>query len=127
MDLAAKIVRLREAKGWTSSRLARESGVSRSYLYQLEKGGKAEPSLSVLGRLAQALGVSLAEFGEHEPLVREDDMPRGLEDFFRRRARELGVTKSDLEVLRHTHFRGVQPQDAESWELLFLFLKKWSQ
>lgn len=44
----------------TSSELAEKAGISQSYVIEIESG-KKNPSLEVLGRIARALGVSLAE------------------------------------------------------------------
>lgn len=60
---ASILARLREAQGWTVYRLAQESGVSKQFLAELERGEK-QPSLAVAGKLARALGVGLAAFDE---------------------------------------------------------------
>lgn len=57
---AGRIRRLREKNGYSLSDLAKESGVSRSYLYQIESGA-SEPTVSKARALAVALGVPLAE------------------------------------------------------------------
>ncbi|MBE0558077.1 MAG: helix-turn-helix transcriptional regulator, partial [Proteobacteria bacterium] len=62
MRLGEKIIHLREAKSWSTGQLAEASGVSRAYLWQLESGGKDNPSFEVLERLARSLGVGVAEF-----------------------------------------------------------------
>jgi len=64
MSLGERIRRLRTARGWSSGELSRESDVSRAYLWQLETGGKENPSFDVLEKLANALGVSVSEFSE---------------------------------------------------------------
>ena len=128
MVLGTKIKQLRMARGWSSVQLSEESGVSRAYLWQLERGGKEHPSLQILEKLAKALGVTVAEFSD----VSQDQssgkpLPPGLTAFIQKRGKELGVTKGDADVLGGIHFRGVQPQDPADWELLFLFLKKWAR
>ncbi len=50
----------REANGWTQTRLADESGVSQTYISELE-AGKYSPNLSILRKLAYALGVPINE------------------------------------------------------------------
>jgi len=68
MDLrdvfALNLRRLRHAKGLSQDDLAYEAEVSRSYLSQLEKGGKTGfyASLRIIGRLADVLKVDPAEF-----------------------------------------------------------------
>jgi transcriptional regulator with XRE-family HTH domain len=56
----AALRRLRESKGWTAYRLAKESDVSQITLARLEAGGR-DPQLSTLVKLADALGVTLDE------------------------------------------------------------------
>jgi transcriptional regulator with XRE-family HTH domain len=128
MSLGERIRRLRTARGWSSGQLSKESDVSRAYLWQLETGGKENPSLDVLQRLANALGVSVSEFSEaSEDFSTESRLPPGLEEFVCLKKKALGVTKTDIEVMRNIHFRGRQPEDPEDWELLYLFLRKWAQ
>ncbi len=126
MPLGEKLRILRTAKGWSSGKLAEESGVSRAYLWQLETGGKDNPSFDVLAKLASTLGVSVSEFTEEdEELTEQEPLPQALVDFVRARGQALGVRKTDLEVMKGIHFRGAQPDNPEDWELMFLFLKKW--
>ncbi|MFV8826790.1 helix-turn-helix domain-containing protein [Alkalihalobacterium sp. APHAB7] len=50
---------LRRKKGLSLDRLSELSGVSKSYLSYIERGLQTNPSLSVLEKMAQALGVEL--------------------------------------------------------------------
>ena len=128
MPLGEKIRKLRTARGWSSGELSKESGVSRAYLWQLETDGKGNPSFDVLQKLANALGVSVSEFGEaSEDFSANIPLPPGLEEFVSQKKKALRITKTDIEVMRNTHFRGRRPEDPEDWELLYLFLKKWAQ
>ena len=126
MRLGEKIVHLREAKGWSTGKLCEESGVSRAYLWQLETGGKDNPSFEVLEKLARALGVNVSEFSAGaQQTASPGELPPGLQEFFTSRGAHLGVRSSDIEVMRNVNFRGEQPKKPEDWELLFLFLQKW--
>jgi len=126
MDLGKKIKALRSAKDWSTNRLADESGVSRAYVWQLETGGKVEPSFSIIEKLARALGVCVSEFCEEDQdSPTEAELPAGLREFVQAKKKEHGITKADIGVMRNTHFRGKQPDSPEDWELLFLFLRKW--
>jgi transcriptional regulator with XRE-family HTH domain len=55
-----EITKLRKARGWSLSRLARESGLSRQGLTFIEEGYSREPTTPSLRALAGALGVPLA-------------------------------------------------------------------
>jgi transcriptional regulator with XRE-family HTH domain len=52
--------RFRKARGLTYDALAKRSSVSKGMLVEIEKG-RANPSIAIVCRLANALGVSLAE------------------------------------------------------------------
>ena len=54
-----RLNQLRRQAGITMTELARRSGLSQGYISRLEMG-QSTPSLRVLARLAQALGVPLA-------------------------------------------------------------------
>ena len=60
---ALNLRRLRHAKGLSQDDLAYEAEVSRSYLSQLEKGGKVGfyASLKIIDKLAEVLQVDAAE------------------------------------------------------------------
>ncbi len=129
MFLGEKIRKLRAARGWSSGRLAQESGISRGYLWQLEENPDKRPSVDILQKLAHTLGVPVSEFIEEpgQKSVASPATPPGLAEFVKTRGTALSVTPTDIEVMRNVHFRGVQPKDPEDWELLFLFLRKWAR
>ncbi|MGB1236748.1 MAG: helix-turn-helix domain-containing protein [Pseudomonadales bacterium] len=76
--LCEKVKGLRKAKGWTLERLAEVSGVSRSMLSQIERG-RANPTLAVACRIAQAFSISVGELvdepwtGSAIEVIRRDD------------------------------------------------------
>jgi transcriptional regulator with XRE-family HTH domain len=70
LKLAADVRRLRKAKGLSQEALALVADVDRTYVSQLERC-VANPSLVILQRIAQALGVSLA-IEWHETAVGSD-------------------------------------------------------
>jgi len=53
--------RIREKRGWSQARLARESGVNRATINTAEQG-KRSPGIGTLGRLADALEVGVGDF-----------------------------------------------------------------
>jgi transcriptional regulator with XRE-family HTH domain len=70
--LAQRVRALREERGWTRERLAKEAGVQPSTLARLEGGGAIQPSFFTVGGVAEALGVSLDE------LLRQSRVSPGL-------------------------------------------------
>jgi transcriptional regulator with XRE-family HTH domain len=47
----------REARGLTQEQVAKQAQLTKNYITMLESGARKSPSLSVLKRLARALGV----------------------------------------------------------------------
>jgi len=62
--LSRVIQQLRESKGMSQRALAAKAKVTQGYIAQLEAGGKKNPSLAVLARIAKALGVPVTELLE---------------------------------------------------------------
>jgi transcriptional regulator with XRE-family HTH domain len=65
VDLASRLKYLRTTRGMSVRSLAKEAGVTASFIYQIENK-EAAPSLSTLKRIAKALEVSASFFIEDE-------------------------------------------------------------
>jgi transcriptional regulator with XRE-family HTH domain len=74
--LALKIATLRRGRRLSLDALARRSGVSKGMLVQIE-GGRANPSIGILCRVAAALGVAVAELVEVHDLSPVRIVPAG--------------------------------------------------
>ncbi len=59
-----RLKELRLSKNITQIRIAKDSGLSQSYINELESGKKTNPTIQTLEKLAKALGVSIAELTE---------------------------------------------------------------
>jgi len=59
-ELGERIRELRKKKGLSQLRLAYRAEISKTYLSDLERG-KRNPSIGLLLRIAEALGVSLTD------------------------------------------------------------------
>ncbi|MEU5380552.1 DUF488 family protein [Streptomyces sp. NPDC005968] len=70
-ELARKIRALREARGWTRERLAKEAGLHTRTLVRLESEGPVQPGFFTVGRLAAALEVSLDDLFHGAGRIRE--------------------------------------------------------
>lgn len=74
-NLARRLRDLRQAAGLTQSELATRAGISRAYLAALERGWSSatkappHPSRQLLGSIAHALGVSLADLRGQQPTL----------------------------------------------------------
>lgn len=62
MMLGESIKRIRNSKGIGLNEAAKKSGISGSYLSDIENGKKKNPSMSVLETLAGVLGVNVSDF-----------------------------------------------------------------
>src|SRR5512141_3112971 len=69
-EVGATLQRLRLARGLTLEDLSRIAGVSKSMLSQIE-GEKANPTIAITWRLANALGVQIGELLSSETRVAE--------------------------------------------------------
>lgn len=91
-DVGRRLAELRRSRDWPLELLAEKSGVSRATLSRIERGDTS-PTAAVLGQLARAFELTMAElFGydgpAYEPLIRREDQPvwRDPETGFRRRS-----------------------------------------
>ncbi len=62
--LGVLVKQLREAKGLTQAELAEKAAISREYVALMESGGRANPTMDVLKRLAKALKVTVGDLLE---------------------------------------------------------------
>jgi len=125
--LGARLTDLRERSDLSLGDLAEITGVSKGYLSQLERGEKANPSVDVLGKLAQGLGTQVSELlGEETPGAKGRlKLPRGLEDLLQEaETRGSPVPPEDVNMLRHIRYRGRRPTTKEDWALLYDFIRR---
>jgi transcriptional regulator with XRE-family HTH domain len=59
--LRQRIRELRQARGYTQEQLAHRAGLGEKYLQNLEAGRRANPSMDVLNKVAEALEVHMLE------------------------------------------------------------------
>lgn len=65
MDILQRIIYLRDARGWTDYRLAKEAGIPQSTIANLYKRANA-PAVPTLEALCRAFGISLSQFFAEE-------------------------------------------------------------
>ncbi len=128
MRLAEKLRKLREEKGLSLDELATKANISKTYLWELERdsAGTKKPSADVLLRVANALSTTLAELMSLDTVMVQDapvQLPPSLAEFRdRMQAQKTPLTLDDLRDLAVMKFRGGQPQTADEWHQLYLFL-----
>jgi transcriptional regulator with XRE-family HTH domain len=72
MNLSRRIRDLRYAKGWGPDELASRAKISRTALYQIERGNTSKPQAGTLRRISRALGVPLENLLETTPVSTGD-------------------------------------------------------
>jgi transcriptional regulator with XRE-family HTH domain len=72
MELAKRIRDLRYAKGWGPDELASRAKISRTALYQIERGNTSKPQAGTLRRISRALGVPLEILLNMEPITHHE-------------------------------------------------------
>jgi transcriptional regulator with XRE-family HTH domain len=79
MNLSRRIRDLRYAKGWGPDELASRAKISRTALYQIERGNTSKPQAGTLRRISRALGVPLENLLETTPVSTGDSEPMSAE------------------------------------------------
>ena len=107
-NVGQRLRQLRESFGVTRSQLESRSGVSRSYIFYVEKG-RHLPSLRTLEKLSGSLGVGLKRFfvGSDDEMVLENALVQRISPLVRRLSREQ--QEHILKVLRSISM--VQPHE----------------
>ncbi len=90
--LGEKIKRLRKEKGLTLEELAKESGSSKSYIWELENKNPPRPSGEKVNAIAKELGVT-ADYLLDE--TQDEPTEQGREDVFLRTYRGLDPTTQE--------------------------------
>lgn len=121
----AKIQQLRQSLGLSIRALAKRADVSVAYLSKLEKG-EANPTIGLLGKISDALGVPVDDLLESTSPPRvEEPMPESLAHFiasFHQAFPEL--KQSDWQkALAGVRLRGKYPETDNDWLAIFTSMK----
>lgn len=118
--IGSRIRRHREEKAISLSRLAREAGISKGYLWSLESRPQGDadqrPSAQTLYAIAKALGVTLADL-LGEQLVSDDDRP--IDPTLREFAEQHQLPQADVEMLASIQWRGDRPRSVDRWRFIY--------
>lgn len=120
--IGVRIRNCREERGLSLNALSERANVSKGYLSQLENGGASNPSIDTLGRLADALEMSLEELisDPRAPEAGNKRTPRGLAEFVaERESQGSPLPDEDVEMLRGIFYRGRQARTAADWAFLY--------
>lgn len=118
--VGARIRRYRDQKQTSLSQLARDAGVSKSYLWRLENPPDNEPGQRPSGKtlyaIAKALGVTMSDLlGEELILQRDNPIDPTLRTF----ADEQQLPEADVEMLASIQWRGDRPRTLERWRYIY--------
>lgn len=128
MSLAARLRKLRKDKDLSLEDVAKKAGISKTYLWELERDTSSarKPSADVLIRIANALSTTLADLLSLATVHVQDqpiELPPALREFQKRMAAQNApLSEADLSDLASTKFRGGQPQSVDEWHQLYLLL-----
>ena len=130
MSLSQRLGQARHDAQLTLDQLADESGVSKTYLWELEHDvdGTKRPSADVLLKLAEALKVTIADLLSL-PSVQVNQTKIDLSSSlvaFHRWMKEIHqeLSPEELHDLAAMMFRGAQPKNKEDWYDLYRILKR---
>jgi transcriptional regulator with XRE-family HTH domain len=120
--LGSRIRRLRKEAGLSLSALAERAGVSKGYLWTLEKGEtKTRPSGQTLHRIAKALGTTIADLiGRSVEADERPSIPSSLRKF----AEDEKLSDRDVLMLARVNFRGRQPERPEDWAFIWQAIRR---
>ena len=124
-NLASRLRKIRDDRGLSLDDVAGKAGISKTYLWELERdtAGTKKPSADVLLRIAQALSTTLAELLALATVNAPEgpvEIPPSLSEFRARMGDQL--TPRDLQELAAMKFRGTQPQTVDEWHQLYFAL-----
>ena len=130
MSLAERLLQARKDAGLTLEQLADESGLSKTYLWELEHDteGTKKPSADTLMKLVTPLRTTLADL-LNLPSVQVDsqkvEVSKSLREFcdwMKETNREL--LEEEVRDLATMRFRGGQPKTRDDWDDLYRTLKR---
>ncbi|MEN8698504.1 helix-turn-helix domain-containing protein [Bacillus infantis] len=98
--LSTRIKKLREEQNLSLSQLALKTNISKSYLSNIERGVKSNPSIEILSKISLALGVNItALYGNAlDPPKDHRDLP--LEEWINELERALEAGETNQKFIR---------------------------
>lgn len=126
MKLQDRLKELRTNKDLTLKGVAERSGLSVSYLSDIERG-RTTPTLNTLEAIADALGMSVIDLLSGVDFAGEltdASLPPGLSDLLQDDEYRHEITPEWVETLSKIQMRGKRPQTKREWLELYLHLKR---
>jgi transcriptional regulator with XRE-family HTH domain len=126
--LGENIRYLRQGKNLSLADLAAKSGVSKTYISDLENGLGGRPNVQYLYKIATALETTIDALislslkpsqRKTVPTVSKEPLPPGLEEF----AKQEHLEPQQIDMLARLNFRGNRPKNADAWKLIYDTIK----
>jgi transcriptional regulator with XRE-family HTH domain len=126
--LGQNIRYLRQGKNLSLADLTVKSGVSKTYISDLENGLGGRPNVQYLYKIAIALDTTIDALINLSlkpsqrraiPAVNKEPLPPGLEEF----AKQERLEPQQIEMLARLNFRGNRPRDPDAWKLIYDTIK----
>lgn len=122
MKLHDRLKEVRSQRGLTLAQVKERTGLSVSYLSDLERARTQNPSLETIDKLATCYGMSTTDllhgvegWGEFT----FEAFPPGVAELLRAGK----IDETDARDLSRVEFRGKRPQTEEEWFQLYLYLR----
>ena len=129
-----RIKEVREVRGWTQERLAKETGISKGFLSEIENNkGTGNMGADYVLRIANALGVSLdylmkGEDGREERERAPVQIPRSLSEAAQQLALSYAETLSLLDahqaVIARRAARSLREPTVDEWKALWKAIRQ---
>lgn len=121
-EFGERLRRERDKAGLSLAQLGDATGISKPYLVRLENEA-SNPSLQLLGRLADALDVTVADLlGGARYRVDQDSL--NVPPLLRSFADDAGLSSAEVRTLASIRFRkGDDPRSLERWEYIYNSLR----
>lgn len=113
-ELGHEVLKRRKTLGLSQEILADKANISRNYISLIERGEARNMSISVLERLAEALGTTSSELTGHSP---QGDIL--IAPTLREFALSKGLSFKTVNWLAQMPRRGPEPQTVEEWAELY--------
>jgi transcriptional regulator with XRE-family HTH domain len=132
-SLAARLQRARRESGLTLDKLSEISGLSKTYLWELEHDveGVKKPSADTLMKLVGPLRTTIADlFGRPTVQVNAEhfEISNSLQEFLDWMTKtERDLSTDEVRDLAAMRFRGGQPKTRDDWDDLYRTLKRTTQ
>jgi len=126
MRFKDRVRELRSSKNLTLKNLAEKTGLSVSYLSDVERGN-TNPSLNTIEVIADALEVSVQNLITGVEFAEELDinaLPEGLQDLINDERYAEHLNDDWISLLNQIQMRGKRPQTKDDWLELYLHLKR---